>query len=41
MKTKHEILISRKQVLLQQIKNINLFIYSCSLQNKFCKHIFI
>ena len=42
MQTKFEILISRKQVLLQQIKYINENIHSHSLQNKyFCKLIFL
>ena len=34
MPTKYEILISRKQVLLQQILYINEFIHSYILQNK-------
>ena len=38
MQTKYEICISRKQVLLPEIKYINEFIQSYSLQNKcFCK----
>ena len=38
MQTKYEICISRKQVLLPQIKYINEFTDSYSLQNKyFCK----
>ena len=34
MQTKYEILISRKEVLLQQILYINAFSHSYSLQNK-------
>ena len=42
MQTKYEILISRKQILLQQILYINEFIHSFSVQNKyFCMEIFL
>ena len=36
MQTKYEILISRKQILQQQIKYITKSIHSNSLQNKYC-----
>ena len=42
MQTEYRFFISRKQVLLQQIKYIKEFIHSNTLQNKyFCKQIFL
>ena len=42
VQTKYEILISRKQVLRQQILYINEFIYSSGVQNKYlCMEIFL